>query len=170
MQEFFIPKEKIAIQPGRRGSRLSLSHISPSVRKTEINETKQSATNKQADSPSPIKHPPHKQVDSPSPVKHAESSPSPPSDPERQSITSESSIMSHGSFDSEIGAVKPELYARKDEKLVLSSNGEPSKSSKKKQNRGRIHVKLQYIFDRSDFIVKILEGKYISVSYILPHP
>ncbi len=168
MQEFFIPKgEKVTIQPG--ASRIQITHQTSLSHQSETSGNKQrspesphprnlpSPPRRHGDSPSP----PYQRKlggDTPSPVEHQDSTPSPPSDPERQSITSQSSIMSHGSFDSDIGAVKPELYARKDEKLVLSHNGEPMKGSKRKK-RGNIHVKLQYDFDKSDFVVRILEGK-----------
>ena len=151
-KDFFIPKEKVTIQPG--ASRLSLTHTTSIDKQREVNGFKQPES------------PPRSQkgdTRTPSPVEQqhpgVESSPSPPSDPERQSITSQSSIMSHGSFDSDIGAVKPELYARKDEKLVLSHNGEPVKGKKKIFKRGNIHMKLQYDFDKSDFVVRILEGE-----------
>ncbi|XP_072045594.1 synaptotagmin-5-like [Amphiura filiformis] len=175
-QEFFIPKgEKVTIQPG--ASRITITHQTSQSSISSVSEVnghkhpESPHPRKQGDIPSPPHYrrhgdspsPPYQRKqggDTPSPVEHPESSPSPPSDPERQSITSQSSIMSHSSFDSDIGAVKPELYARKDEKLVLSHNGEPVKGSKKgPKKRGNIHVKLQYDFDKSDFIVRILEGK-----------
>lgn len=81
----------------------------------------------------------------------------PTGEADRRSITSESSVG--GSFESDIGAVQPELYARTNEVLVRNSGVEkPDTTAKKKGKRGRLHVKLKYDFNTSDFVVKLLEG------------
>ncbi|XP_072165598.1 synaptotagmin-5-like [Diadema setosum] len=92
------------------------------------------------------------------------------SDPDLNSLsTSDSSHNGSfcGSFESEIGTVKPELYPRKDDCLVLTSSeqygsGANGHSHTKQGKRiGRLHVKLKYDFNKSDFVVKLIEAQHL---------
>lgn len=120
-QNFFIPKERIAVQP---------------------------IANR-------IQSPPQK-IESPN-----------RSDPELNSLsTSDSSHNGSfsGSFESEFGTVKPELYPRRDDRLVMNQSDQYGISgsnirSKQGKKIGRLHVKLKYDFNTSDFVIKVVEGK-----------
>ncbi|XP_033629389.1 synaptotagmin-5-like [Asterias rubens] len=125
-QEFFIPSEKVSVQPGvvAMQSQTPLGSSKPDLRR--LSQSRHSL--------------------------------GPTGEADRRSITSESSVG--GSFESDIGAVQPELYARTNEVLVRNSGVEkPDTTAKKKGKRGRLHVKLKYDFNTSDFVVKLLEAE-----------
>ncbi|XP_038065817.1 synaptotagmin-5-like [Patiria miniata] len=125
-QEFYIPSEKVPVQPGvvTVQGQTPLGSSRPDLR-SQISHSRQSLVGTAASS-----------------------------EADRRSLTSESSIG--GSFESDIGAVQPELYARTNEVLVLK---EQVDTAKKKCNRGRLHVKLKYDFNTSDFVVRLIEAE-----------
>ncbi|XP_030843767.1 synaptotagmin-5 [Strongylocentrotus purpuratus] len=122
-KNFFIPKERIAVQP---------------------------IANR-------IQSPPQK-IESPN-----------RSDPELNSLsTSDSSHNGSfsGSFESEFGTVKPELYPRRDDRLVMNQSDQYGISgstirSKQGKKIGRLHVKLKYDFNTSDFVIKVVEADHL---------
>ncbi|XP_070574364.1 synaptotagmin-10-like [Ptychodera flava] len=103
-QEFYIPKEKVKIQP----------------------------PNKNANPPSPA-------------ASNAGS------DSEQGSVSSEST---NGLFESEIGSVKPDLYAKSND-IVVMQNEKQGKVKK----LGKLHFKLKYDFDKSDLNVDVLQAE-----------
>ncbi|XP_006814384.2 synaptotagmin-6-like [Saccoglossus kowalevskii] len=107
-QDFFIPREKVKVQPPTRNHSIPTSPPSPSV-------------------------------------SHAGSDSS-----ERGSLSSESS----GVFESEIGAVKPDLYAKSNDMVVMQTD----KQGKAKK-LGKLNFKLRYDFDKSDLIVTVMTAE-----------
>ncbi|XP_022112239.1 synaptotagmin-6-like [Acanthaster planci] len=126
-QEFYIPSERVPVQPGvvAMQTQTPLGSSRPDLRQ----------------------------------LSHSRHSLGPPSEADRRSLTSESSIG--GSFESDIGAVQPELYARTNEVVVLKGAEAEggADTAKKKCNRGRLHVKLKYDFNTSDFVVRLIEAE-----------
>lgn len=62
---------------------------------------------------------------------------------------------------SPLGAIQPDLYLKKDGPLFIGDTNNASHSL------GRLHFRLSYDYDRSDFVVHLIEGEQTSLSMII---
>lgn len=59
---------------------------------------------------------------------------------------------------SPLGAIQPDLYLKKDGPLFIGGTHNTS------QSLGRLHFRLSYDYDRSDFVVHLIEGKKFNIN------